>query len=808
MNMTPRHAFSGASLLWLGIVLTTAAHAGACFPPTLDEGNPTDFYGYNVAMAGNLAAVHGGNDPLVELFKRQDGRWSRHARIPIPPAGPVDADALLLSAQGDELLVGMPTQAVGATSQAGTVLVFRLSAGQWQLQQTLSADVPQSGAYFGGRMALEGDWLAVSAIRHDLPGVQDSGAAYLFKRGSDGQFGAPVALTDPTPTPASRFGFALALDQTRLLLSADYDDAPGAPDAGSVFVYDLLPGGTAQFIQHLQQPGGQASQLFGSALAADGDRLLVGNNAALAGSAPGLFVYEFSAGAYRPRTLPSPAPLSSADEFLMDAAMDGNTAAFAVSPFRGAARGRADRVLLLDFATGSWRTVASPTPGGGVGGLTLFGASLALSGDTLLSSGGGTDVGLTPDQGSAYVHRISDGALLQTLQHGSGRAPAGFGAALAVVGEHLWVGEPGHDGTLDDSGRVLELLPVPGGWVAGRSLSGDSERMGLGESLAATGDLLVVGSPRAPTAEDPGRGRMQVYRLGAGSAPQLVCELAPMADPARSQFGARIAVSGDRVAVTHGQTTARSVYVYQIGANACTPLAHLSSAAAGQPEGAFGFDITFVGDHLAVTHLGAQTPDKVLVFAPQGGDYSLFATLTRDPLLPPDPFWGTRIAGDSQHLAVLLSARTAGPGGPSSGAIQLFTRGSTAYTSLGSAIDPAPPGSVQAQGFGPGLTMRNGKVLIGSSDGGGERGVRLLDVSQPTQLQPLLVLGGDAPSAGFLTDTRLGLGAGAEFSGFSETFRRGALRSAQTDSPTPLQLEPLDGGLPEQLHCSGAEEDH
>lgn len=805
--MSFRQPFFGASLLWLGAALTTA-HAGACFPPTLDQGNPTDFYGYNVALAGNLAAVHAGNDPFVELFKRQDGRWSRSARIPLPPTAMVDADALLVSAQGDELLVGMPTQAVGATSQAGAVLVFRHIAGQWQLQQTLSADVPQSGAYFGARMALEGDWLAVGAIRHDLPGVVDSGAAFVFKRGVDGQFGAPVLLTDPTPTQRSRFGFSLALDQARLLLGADYDDAPGAPDTGSVFVYDLLPGGTVELVQQLQQPGGQASQLFGSALAAGGDRLLVGNNAALAGSAPGLFLYEFSAGAYRPRTLPSPPPPSSANEFFMDADMDGNTAAFAVSPFRGAGRGRDDRVLLLDLTTGSWRTVASPTPGGGQGGLTLFGASLALSGDTLLSSGGGTDVGLSGDQGSAYLHRITDGALVQSLRHGSGHAPAGFGAAIAVVGEHLWVGEPGHDGALDDSGRVLELRPVPGGWVTGHRLTGDSERMGLGERLAAADDLLVVGSPRAATAADPGRGRVQVYRLSAGGAPQSVCELAPMADPARSQFGARIAVAGDRVAVAHGQPTARSVYVYQIGANACTPLASLDAAAAGQPEGAFGFDMTFVGDHLAITHFSAQTPDKVLVFAPQGNSYNLFATLTRDPLLPANPFWGARIAGDSQHLAVALAPSTGSPGGPTSGAIQLFARGSNGYTSLGSAIDPATPGSAQAQSFGAGLAMRNGRVMVGSSVSGGQRGVRLLDVSQPTQLQPLLVLGGDAPSAGFLTDTRLGLGDGVEFGSLSDTFRRGALHSAQTDGSTPLQLETLDGGLPEQLHCSGLEEGH
>ncbi|MBF4510184.1 MAG: cell wall-binding repeat-containing protein, partial [Aeromicrobium sp.] len=229
-----------------------------------------------------------------------------------------------VAVDGDTAVIG----AVGATTSAGAnrgaAYVYVRTLSGWQHQATLAADDGQSGDYFGSTVVIEGDTIVVSAIYAD-PRGNNSGAAYVFTRSgtawtqraklvpsdsaADDYCGGALAISGPmvfvgsgrhngfrgavwlfteaggswTETrkfsediaEQSRFGDAIAISGSRLLIAAPWESLDGLDRAGKVYTYRLGTSGWAS--------GGTiapdtpvADGRFGAALAFDGTRAAVG----------------------------------------------------------------------------------------------------------------------------------------------------------------------------------------------------------------------------------------------------------------------------------------------------------------------------------------------------------------------------------------------------------------------------------------------------------------------------------------------------------------------------------------------------
>ena len=228
-----------------------------------------------------------------------------------------------VSVDGDWAVVGEPGQDGGINQ--GRAHVLQNVAGNWSIVQTLtrSAVAPTTSDRFGWDVALDGDRLVVAsrndgaltyferadelspfaeadfvqpagtvdavAILDDIVGVTSmaTGIVYFYRVGT-GSLVSTWNAVSPDPQPADQYGFSLAIGGVSEADGGCAFAAVGAPkhdgaggDFGQVYLYDniCLDVLTASS-QTLE--GGLSGTDFGSALAADGLRLVVGHAGAIA----------------------------------------------------------------------------------------------------------------------------------------------------------------------------------------------------------------------------------------------------------------------------------------------------------------------------------------------------------------------------------------------------------------------------------------------------------------------------------------------------------------------------------------------
>ena len=146
---------------------------------------------------------------------------------------------------GDTLVVGAPSEDSSATGlngneadnsapNSGAVYVFvRDINGIWKQQAYLKASnadnldgYGQSNAGFGTSVAISGDTLLVGAP-YENSIVNDSGAAYVFTRDSQGIWSEQAFIKPPRPFCCPQFGREVELDGDTLVIGAP-DDSNGA----------------------------------------------------------------------------------------------------------------------------------------------------------------------------------------------------------------------------------------------------------------------------------------------------------------------------------------------------------------------------------------------------------------------------------------------------------------------------------------------------------------------------------------------------------------------------------------------------
>ncbi|MEL6907770.1 MAG: hypothetical protein AAFP22_20350, partial [Planctomycetota bacterium] len=180
-----------------------------------------------------------------------------------------------VAVEGDTLLVGAPGHD-DAAAPGGSVYVYRRNgSGVWQLAQRIDKPQTFNGTSFGAPLALEGDLACIGAPTVNGSGIS-TGAVFAYTRSGAGPWSF---LQEVQPTGlgiADLYGESLALDVGTLAVGAPQHNGV-AGDEGAVWVYDY-DATTMTFgapVKLTPTQSGTANRL-GSAIAMDGDRLLVG----------------------------------------------------------------------------------------------------------------------------------------------------------------------------------------------------------------------------------------------------------------------------------------------------------------------------------------------------------------------------------------------------------------------------------------------------------------------------------------------------------------------------------------------------
>jgi Ca2+-binding RTX toxin-like protein len=236
-----------------------------------------DRFGWSVAATDSLIVVgapydtngNGARAGAVYLFRSDGADGYIESKLIASDGAADDRFGWSVAADGDTIVVGAPLADTAGTD-AGAVYRYR-SDGQGDLIETkLTATGGGADQRFGHAVAVSGANVAVAAHRWDYR-TGGTGTAYLYL--PDGQ-GAMAETVLASNSGFSAFGYSIALSGPTVLVGAPWDDDV-ALGAGAVHRYQPDgQGGHSEMV--ITRVDGKPEDLFGRAVAADGDLFVVG----------------------------------------------------------------------------------------------------------------------------------------------------------------------------------------------------------------------------------------------------------------------------------------------------------------------------------------------------------------------------------------------------------------------------------------------------------------------------------------------------------------------------------------------------
>ena len=243
---------------------------------TFEDPTPTnaDRFGRPLALDGSLALVGAAGDDTngndvgqAYLFDVATGALLHTLDEPTPTH---------LSRFGTSVAIGGGRVLIGADlddtdgDNVGQAHLF--DAGTGELLLNLADPTPTRNGSFGISVALAGRHALVGA-RWDSTNANNAGQAYLFDAATGELL---ITFDEPSPTPDHEFGASVALDGDRALISALWNDT-GAANVGRVYLFDI---GTGSLMHTFDNPTPTDYDVFGHAMAVDGDRVAIGASGA------------------------------------------------------------------------------------------------------------------------------------------------------------------------------------------------------------------------------------------------------------------------------------------------------------------------------------------------------------------------------------------------------------------------------------------------------------------------------------------------------------------------------------------------
>nr|AHN97873.1 hypothetical protein [uncultured bacterium lac127] len=345
---------------------------------------------------------------------------------------------------------------------------------------------PDAVIGFGGAAVILGDQVLIGrpgfVVGFPMPATH-AGSVHAFRRGSDGWVESGTVMAKEGAL-GDGFGSALAGEGNLLLVGA-----PGAAGGGAVYLFEQGSDGRWAQRARLTAPGGAEGDRLGSSVALRGGVLLAG--------APG---------------------------------REGGRGTVVVF-----ARGRTARdwtsrgsIQAKSTSTGDW-----------------FGAAVAFDGRHALVGAPGAwtvmldSTGYRP--GQAFVFRAESGGKWREEARLASSAPdphASLGAAVLLDGAEALVGAPRTDSV---AGSVMRFRREGGAWSAAGSIAPDSiiTPAGFGASLARDGGDLLVGAPIT----NMNAGAVHIFRRDSSGWRQKQLLATPPAGYS-TRLGATLAASG------------------------------------------------------------------------------------------------------------------------------------------------------------------------------------------------------------------------------------------------------------------------
>jgi hypothetical protein len=626
---------------------------------TASNGAASDFFGTGVAIDGDTVVVSAPNDDnaggsdagSAYVYVRSGTTWSQQQNLiasngaasDLFGVGAIAGAPGAVSISGDTIAVGARAKGSGA----GRVYLFsrQVTAGTIWTEDTnfTSPDVGTDTApSFGSSVSVRGDVLAVGTAASDIGGT-DRGGAYIFRRTGATWSTTGVRLAAADAANGDAAGNAIALGDDLVLIGATGRAIGVNPNAGVAFAFRFKDGAWTQEAV-LTAPDAVAADFFGWSVAVDGDVAAIGAQAddltipsALtdAGSA---WIFSRVSSKWiqndpflsRPIT-PNVSTLAVGDLFGVSVAIDGDTilsGAFQDTEAGGTQQGSA---YVLTRNGQQFSEQAKLTAPGAAAG-DFFGRSVAIQANTAVVGAIGRDVSGRVDQGAAYVFTRSGTTWShqQALTASDGAAGDSFGFACAVSGDWAAIGAPNADtGATLNHGAVYLYRRSGSSWSQITKLVHESSATNdnFGFSVSMTDNILVVGAYRRTVNGNANQGAAYVYVREGGSW-RFLQQLTANGGTAQDLFGVAVHNSGDLIigGAIGRSSSAGAAYIYARQTNGNFSQVAQITANDGRKDEIFGYAVAISGNNAFV---GAPFVD--LSNANDAGVFYGFTSITGTP---------------------------------------------------------------------------------------------------------------------------------------------------------------------------------
>ncbi len=339
---------------------------------------------------------------------------------------------------------------------------------------------------FGVAVATEGEW-AFFGAEGDNPAGDNSGSVYVCRRSLSGDWSLEARLEPADGTAGDKFGSAVALDGDLLVVGARGDDDLGN-GSGSVYIFQYSGSAWVEEAK-LTAADGASGDGFGGAVDISGNRVLAGaqGSNSLGSNSGAAYIFDrVDVGVWSQTARLLASNGAATDAFGTSVSLDGDLGLVGAYLGDGLVADTGTAYVYRRTAPGVWLEEAMLQALDGTS-WTYFGVAVSLDGDLAL-------VGASShlDQGAAYLFRRAGTVWAQEslLLAGDGVSHDNFGAAVAMNDGRALVGAP-----RNASGAIYlfceDGLSWSQTWMA--EPSGGAEDFGWSVDLA--GGLLVAGAP-------------------------------------------------------------------------------------------------------------------------------------------------------------------------------------------------------------------------------------------------------------------------------------------------------------------------
>ncbi len=281
-----------------------------------------------------------------------------------------------------------------------------------------------------------------------------------------------------------------------------------------------------------------------------------------------------------------------------------------------------------------------------------------------------------------------------------------FGASIAVDGNTVVAGAPGHGGT---QGTAFVFVSDGTSWTDQGQLTASDGARGdsFGTSVSISGGVIVVGAP----GKSSGKGAAYVFAL-SGSTWSQQAELTAPGGAAGDNFGGSVSLSGTTAVVgASGKSSGEgAIYVF-VGVNGVWSQQAEFSATDSASGDALGYSVSINGDTAVAGAVAKHSGQgAAYVFLRSSGAWSQQARLAPSGLAS-DAQFGTSIGVSVDTVIVGTKSKSF-----ATGSAYVFVRSGTAWSQQAQLVSPDDASSNE---FGAAVAV-NGDTVLCSEAGDSE----------------------------------------------------------------------------------------